>query len=653
MKLRRQLILIACVMLLLPWAVIQFAKQIEQSLRESQQQNHIQLAGFIASLLRPEWPTPASIGGRILNVRQYDTPIYLDGYQDDWAEIPALSDPKPDSIRAVKAATDGQDLYLLVAANDASIQYRQPSARSQPADHFELITGYLAGGKAVTMLETEGPGQIKARLAGSWSSVHGMWQEDGPGFILELRIPLASLQDGFSLRWIDIDKSAAWVFNRNTLDVLGSDAEPMLLNFAPPGLIHKAQELTPEYTRLRLTDAQGATLLEYDNDLMRYIGMQDDVWRMAMRRLLRWAVDGVSQASESQPLAADAPRSTWDASATSELANLITRYPVKSETGKLLGWVQLEQRTPQIAAVANDALFAAVGGSVALLIVIMLILFGYASWLSWRITHLSKGIVSALDTETKFSGRFQASRLPDELGDLSRSFSEMLTQLRSYSEYMESFASKLTHECRTPLAIVSSSLQLLESADNEQEKQEYLGRARAGAERISALLTAMRQASRLEATIQSQSLETFDLSELISELQQSYRPLVEPRRLELELPEAPIVADISAELIAQAVDKLLENARDFTAPDGAIYIGVEEAKQERWIYVENEGDPIPEYIKEKLFTPFMSVRQDGGQELHLGLGLVIVKLIADFHQARIKVENTARGVRFAIGLPRS
>src|SRR5262249_725782 len=107
------------------------------------------------------------------------------------------------------------------------------------------------------------------------------------------------------------------------------------------------------------------------------------------------------------------------------------------------------------------------------------------------------------------------SDAPDELGDLSRSFSSLLGRLDEYTGYLRTLAGKLAHEIRTPLTIIRSSLENLESEGNSAGAKVYIARAREGSERLGAILTAMGAATRVEEAIAHSERHRFDLRDLV------------------------------------------------------------------------------------------------------------------------------------------
>ncbi|WP_020408615.1 ATP-binding protein [Hahella ganghwensis] len=664
MTLRKQLIIIGVLLFTLPLAVIRFAMQLEETLRESQKTAHLELTEYIADVLQPVWETDVPTSEEALLLESIDRPIILDGYSEDWVHIPGHSTSDAASqtdtpATQFKLASRGQRLYLLLELPDRSIHYRQPGAAGQLYDQIRLTLHFPDGTMLEHMIFAEGPGQIRADNNLNLGLLFGVWQETHNGSLLELSLPLPSGARALSVEWEDIDQSSRQVFSRTIRPVIGTQASPRKLVYISDQLITLTESLTPDDSRLRLLTADQKLMLEVDRDLNRDLPHSSELWKSLVRRVLQFLVDStgdqISSSYPSSSISADSseaiPVSYWENPGQTDLASIKTLYPLKTVSGELTGWLSLEKRTPRVAAVANEALFSIISGVFTLITLVVTGLLGYASWLSWRIRTLKEDIVQSLNPEHRFQHDLRPSRLTDELGDLSRSFGLMLSKLKGYSDYMETFASKLTHECRTPLAIVTSSLQLAEQADSDEERREYLNRANTGARRISKLLTAMRQASQLEAIIQTQEKQTFDAGEMLNDLYRGYSEVVAPCRLESDFPVHTVMLNASPDLLAQAIDKLIENARDFTPDGGTITLGLHRETKGWLLYIENEGPQIPEDKIQSLFEPFISERQSGDEELHLGLGLVIVKLVAEYHGGTAIASNQANGVRFGIRLP--
>lgn len=121
----------------------------------------------------------------------------------------------------------------------------------------------------------------------------------------------------------------------------------------------------------------------------------------------------------------------------------------------------LEESLDQLLALSGSTLGSVISRSVLLIIGLMLVLLGYASWLSWRITRLQRAVSASIDDDGRVLGTLPPAKAKDELGDLSRQFSQMVDRLQGYTDYLESFSRRLSHELKTPVAVVRSSLENL------------------------------------------------------------------------------------------------------------------------------------------------------------------------------------------------
>jgi len=140
---------------------------------------------------------------------------------------------------------------------------------------------------------------------------------------------------------------------------------------------------------------------------------------------------------------------------------------------------------------------------------------------------------------------------------------------------------------------------------------------------------------------------------------EGYRAAYPSRRFELALPDGPLPLDGVPDAFAQLLDKLVENANDFAPPGSAVRVALEAAPARAVLAVENDGPPLPEAMVQRLFDSMVSVRraEERGaareEGAHLGLGLYIVRLIAEHHRGTVRAVNRAAGgVRFEVTLPR-
>src|SRR5262249_25397183 len=163
----------------------------------------------------------------------------------------------------------------------------------------------------------------------------------------------------------------------------------------------------------------------------------------------------------------------------------------------------------------NIVVAVLLGGSLALTL--------YASSLSSRIRRLRDDAERAIDERGRMREPLASSQAGDEIGDLSRSFSSVLARLSEYASYQEKMASRLSHELRTPIAVVRSSLDNLKGTPLPDDARVYMTRAQEGLARLTQILTRMTEAARLEQSLSDVERERFDLVPVVAGCVEGYR----------------------------------------------------------------------------------------------------------------------------------
>ncbi|MFW5426179.1 MAG: sensor histidine kinase, partial [Methylophagaceae bacterium] len=160
---------------------------------------------------------------------------------------------------------------------------------------------------------------------------------------------------------------------------------------------------------------------------------------------------------------------------------------------------------------------------------------------------------------------------------------------------------------------------------------------------------------RLEQSVNNVILEIFDLTALLRDIAPVYQDLHPQMSFELNLEKEPVMVKGSQELIVQMLDKLITNAVDFHLSETAIVISLEKNNKSNvgLLTIKNSGPHLPEGMEQQLFQPMVSIREAVTQSPvpHLGLGLYIVKLIAELHDGQITAHNWQQGVEFRLELP--
>jgi signal transduction histidine kinase len=244
----------------------------------------------------------------------------------------------------------------------------------------------------------------------------------------------------------------------------------------------------------------------------------------------------------------------------------------------------------------------------------------------------------------------------DEVGDLARSVAAMAERQREQTAYLEQVGRRLSHEMRTPVGVVRSSLDNLRLGAVPAPARVYLDRADEGLRRLSLILSRMSEATRLEQTLAATERERYDLVPVVRGTVEGHRTAHPDRTIALREPGEPLLVVGAPDLLAQLLDKLVDNALGFARPATAIEVDLWRFGNAATLSVRNQGPRLPSEMGRRLFESMVSVRPDGtraGGAAHLGLGLYVVRLIAEFHGGAAAAHDRpdGRGVIVTVTLP--
>lgn len=667
MRTRILLLLSLGAALLLPWAGWQLVRQTEALLRQGQESAQLGAAAALARALVATAGDALPAGGRALFVHPLDRLPLLDGSGDEYAAFERAR--SVDDRVALVLAEQGGALYALIEVADASrVRADAADPLGRTGDALELEVSDPRGLRR-WRLANAAPGALQVAGDGDRSLAPvGEWQETADGYRVELRLPRGEGPLALALAAVDRDSSGA-----ERVAALGTargDRLPLLRRDARLDLV--LGSLLPPGARLRLVSSDGwvvggaGSLVDVD------AGAAPSQADGAQGLLYRWLLAPPPEAGPGE-FDGDGARLkapvVWQALSGVAASNVrageeldaaivSAAVPIGGE-GATRGALLLEQPSDALLVLANRAVFGVMTASLAAVLLAALVLFAYAGVLSLRIRRLRDAAGRALRPDGRLDPRLPHLNATDDLGDLSRGFARLLGEVGAYNDYLRTLASKLSHELNTPLAIVRSSLDNLEHESLPPGARTYAQRAREGAERLSGILRSMAEASRMERFVAGAEGEDFDLAELVRGCGEAYRDVVAPRRIALDVPAGRIALHGAPELIAQALDKLVDNARSFAPEDGWIRIRLRALADGVELAVANNGPPLPERMQERLFESLVSVRDGAprGEAPHLGLGLFVVRLVAELHQGEATAVNLpdGAGVEFRLrlaGMPR-
>lgn len=230
-----------------------------------------------------------------------------------------------------------------------------------------------------------------------------------------------------------------------------------------------------------------------------------------------------------------------------------------------------------------------------------------------------------------------------------------ITRLQRIAESRADRISVLSHEVRTPLAMIKGAAELLlegKPGPITQPQRVFLETISQNCERTIALAEDLLTQARIEAGLFKVNLQATDLKVLTRQVTQNMKPLLAQKNQTINLDYPQVLQHIQADprLIQQALTNLLNNAMRYTSPGGCIYVSISENDQAVIVAITDDGAGMTAAERQKLFQRFSSGRPLGDGT---GLGLVIVKQIVELHGGRILVDTTlGQGTTFLFTLPR-
>jgi two-component system sensor histidine kinase ChvG len=677
-SIRFQLLIIALTTLVLPWAGCQYARELETTLRVSQENALQAAAGTIANALSAQ---PQRVFRDVDDREPFDAdrgdlyafPLHnqplLDGYREDWnlaAEPKAV--PTTTALRARwQAGFTERYLFIYLEVDDSTFN-PEPSDVHPEQDRFDRVDLTLQ--RPDGMLDsyffgTSAPGLIEAQSivksddgvdhAAPESRIQAFWVQTSRGYHLEIRVPRSLVG---SRLWMESLDGAGG----GRAGFMGADTRRGgRLFLVTPGLNELLATFISPGTRATVIDTNGLKLglagsltVNKDEDqrgaggtwYRRFLDGDTSHWPLQVS-----APDHLEGQSVAGALAGH--RSAEWLRADPSQASLLSAGAPIIVGGPTLGAVVLEQAGDQLLELRDRALTHLFNLTLLATALAVAIAFGVATWISLRIGRLRLAADTAVTNDGRIRLDMPESGRADEIGALSRGFERLLARLNEHTQYLRTLGGKLSHELRTPLTIVRSSLDNLESEGVRPDQRGYVTRAREGVLRLQSILSALGAASRVEESIKQAERVHFDLKDLLQSAIAGYRDGFRSARIEIDTPADACFMHGAPDLIVQMLDKLVENAVDFCSATGTITVRLTRAGSKYELAVSNDGPPIPPEMLGRLFESLFEHRQGMDDKPHFGLGLYIVRLIAEFHGGTVMAANRSDGggATFTVTLP--
>jgi len=241
---------------------------------------------------------------------------------------------------------------------------------------------------------------------------------------------------------------------------------------------------------------------------------------------------------------------------------------------------------------------------------------------------------------------------PREISPLIGALNALFDRLRTSLEQERRFTADAAHELRTPLAAVKTQAQVAIGATADAERTRALANVVAGTDRASRLVEQLLVLARLDPQTALPPGQTVDLQALAQQGVAESAPAAAGKGIEVGLAPgaaAPVAGD--AVLLAVLLRNLLDNAVRYTPPGGEVEVSVRPVDGGVSLTVVDNGPGIPEAERGQVFERFHRVLGSG--EAGSGLGLSIVRRIADLHRAGVSLEAGpgGRGLRVEVSFP--
>jgi len=589
------------------------------------------------------------------------TPIRLDGHFADWGaqkerieqhessfSIWQASDSLAKETKFGLALTQNEQyLYLALSVLDRRIQTRQPNhLRLDYNDHIQLTYRDQHGALRRVLIPAQGDGQLasyftnyewrhgideKHPVTGEYvlshkTGIQGYWRSAYWGYNIELRINKNVLDDQdaqLHVAVVDIDDNPSF----GPTAIAASLPKQMENKLNPLGLHAREfqrviNQLQATYSRLWIYDRSGREWAYGGRDA--YTGTKPQPFNTdCVQNALNQRQDLVEFKKDNN----------------NDLKQIVSCYPI-IESKQVLGVVVIDESASHVLA-KEEQKVRSIATRLALAVGLVIIIFvAYAFFLVRRVTQLNTESQRSIDEHGRIEHtEIQASKhFPDEIGDLSRAITQLLQKQRSYTSFLERIPQTLRHEISNPLNKLKTSIELLTETQPELKNNKYIERIDAGADQLHQITTHLTEAASLESAMQSEQLHSLNLTQFLIRYFDHWE---EPVHIKFEAKDDfQTLGDASR--LEQMFDKVMDNALSFCPADGNISVRVTHNNEMLTVAIGNDGPLLSTKNTMELFSPMVSTRSTG-QKIHLGLGLHVVKLIADKHQAELTARNRDDG----------
>lgn len=216
------------------------------------------------------------------------------------------------------------------------------------------------------------------------------------------------------------------------------------------------------------------------------------------------------------------------------------------------------------------------------------------------------------------------------------------------------FVANVSHELKTPLAVISGQVELLQNMGDEIDRDYYFASIREEIDKMSEMVGNLLDITIMEHHMEKMEMSRVNLTDMMNYLILKYDALFQKNKIKIQTEVAPdCIVRANHMYLEQAINNYIMNAFQHTAQGKKIAIRLKTENKEACIAVYNEGSKIASGEMECIWQSFYMKSRDGQSKQGIsnaGLGLYMVKKIVEQHNGKCGVENKADGVEFWIRL---
>lgn len=303
-----------------------------------------------------------------------------------------------------------------------------------------------------------------------------------------------------------------------------------------------------------------------------------------------------------------------------------------------------------------------------LLFVVVFSLLSGCAFMYWQSRRIAKPIeelsgVSQKLTERDFSVRAKNYGTYQEISVLAHNFNTMADEMQDYIQKLESskdalerfnkmrndFTANVTHELKTPLAVISGQIELLQEMGDKVDQDYYFSSIREEVQKMSDMVGNLLNISSMEHELENVEKQRLNLSETVEYMMLKYDALFHKKNLKIA---SEIEKDCrilgNREYIEQAAGNYIMNAFAHCGEGRHMKISLAKKDGKAVFGVYNDSEPLTDEEKRKIWEKYYQGEEQAG---HSGLGLHIVKTVITMQGGEYGVENEKTGVRFWFSFP--